>query len=214
MNKFWGNLFFYGALILAYLKTAEAMVRFSPSTLLGWHDPLVPVFWGYSAALLVEGVFAYALAKVIEITKDSQTRKVSIAVAVLALLFSALMNVIDTNYNEGIAVLDGTSAMVIVLRHVIILIPVIVGGLFGLIKVIDAQFPDFGSVPNRPKSFTGPRPNFSAQPSNRPQISGKSGNSNGHSNGQIKPLRPIPNFELDEPGPASGEDPFLPSNRR
>lgn len=194
MNK--SKLIVYGGLLLAYLRTAHAMVPYSPSTVLFWSDEGLRILWAYLAALLVEGVFLDAYERLTTYGKDHNTQRVAWLIAGIALVFSGVMNIIEVKVSQGELVLASTDLLVQLLRASIVLIPLIVPALYGLMEIVDQRFPDMGR-----RHSHGPV--ISSRPAPRAEIAGIPGNSNGHSKEKDE-------YRLGPPGPAS--DPF--SKRR
>lgn len=166
-NTWLTKIAMFVALFLAYMKTAEAMVHFAPHAFLGWSDPILPVLWGYVCAGLVEGVALYAFGNWEQSNKDTPTRAVSIAVTGLAVAFSILMNIIDQQINDGSFRLDAGVPVVGFLFSTMGLIPIITGIMFGVMRLVDAHFPDRGGNNGGGKQKNkggGGEPNFGSMP--------------------------------------------------
>ena len=202
MNK--TKLFVYGGLLLAYLRTAHAMVPYSPSAFLFWNDEGLRLLWAYAAAGLVEGVFLDAYHRLTTHGKDGQTRQMAWGIAGVALLFSGVMNVIEVRVAQGELVLASTDVLVQALRVAIVLIPIIVPALYMAMEIVDNRFPDFRPSKRPPTPFQE-QAKKSAPPNFDPMLEPPKGrHSNGHSNDE---------FRLGPPGKATGEGPLSSSRR-
>ncbi len=209
MKWYWKPLMFIG-LFLAYLKTSEAMVQFAPRTFLGFTDPMVPIFWGYISAGLVEGLALIAFEKLLNHTKDSPTRTTSAFMVGLAVLFSIAMNIVDQKINDhslGTELETGFGAF---LYGMMGLLPIITAALIGSLRLVDAHYPDKNEQGGGGKGKGGGNQNFgrqfetpyedvtnrsqyggapALQSPMRPSIPQASVNGNGHSNDKLNMLR-------------------------
>lgn len=230
--KWYWKLFMFTGLLLAYLKTAEAMVQFSPKEFLGFSDPSLPYLWGYIAAAMVEGLAILAFENLIKFTKDTPTRTVSSILVVAAVLFSITMNLIDQSINDhtftgGIGTPTGQ-----LLYQTMGLIPIITAILLGVLRLVDAYYPDKSGFGGGGKQNQQPRtehiPDFRAQgvtPNRQPigesrdmshdsqrqlqpeRVSIPSQHQNGNGNGRIFGTDDV---EMPKLIAADGKDPIAP----
>lgn len=203
-------------LILMYLRTAEAMVPYSPHSIVGLRGDWIGYLWAYLAAALVEGVLWIGYNKLRTLGKDSNTKWAAATVVLVSFAFSAVMNVVDVRTLNGTLVIASGTPEMDFLVNTIVLVPGIAVAMFMIIEIIDAQFSDGPSFrPKNSRPMNQNRPNITSSPAPMPQIHGKNGNSNGNSNGRGIAVTRALDFDMGDPGPAMGdEDPFLPSKRR
>lgn len=184
-------------LFLAWLRTSEAMVPYSPQTILGVKADWIIFLWAYVAAAAVEGVLWMAYTKLRQSVKDHNTKWAAAVVAGLSIIFSAVMNVIDVRTQNGTLTLAAGSWQVDFLVNTIVLIPLIVAVLFGLVEIIDANTPD---TRKPSQQFRPPRPMLAEPGDEMAQWQReKASHSNGHSNA-------VRTFTNDREGP----NPILP----
>lgn len=149
-------------LFLAWLRTGEAMVPYSPQSIFGLRSDWIEFLWAYVAAGAVEGVLWMAYTKLRDSVKDHNTKWAAAGVAILSIIFSGVMNVIDVRTQNGTLTLAAGSPEVDFLINVIVLIPLIVAVLFGIVEIVDAHFDDHGrgghKQQNRPSQNNQPRP--------------------------------------------------------
>ena len=151
------------ALGLLYFKTAEVMVQFSPRSIAGWSDATISYVWAYTAAALVEGVAWIAVRNLLNSGKDDQTRNMSWGIAIGAVIFSGLLNLIDQQITDGHLVLVADNPIANILHALVTLLPLIVAVSFMLLEIIDARNPD------RPNLGQGKSVQIKTEPKHQPQ---------------------------------------------
>lgn len=176
------TVFLYLALVIAFFRTAEAMGRFGPATIMGLTDPAIPVLWGMGAALLVEGVIAYAYHALI--APRVQSRRGLLAIGGMAVAFSLVFNFIDVGVNQGWFNINQTGAFYLTVQFIVTALPVAVAGAFMAMRIF-ASPTSGGGGQSRPQMGGGGMPNMS--------------NHNMRSEVQFRPQRPpTPSFDEDD----------------
>lgn len=200
-KKMWAaTVFFYLGIVLALVRTAEALSMFGPKSIFGMSDAMIPVLWGWAAALLVEGVMAYAFniltsrySRGEQNMGDDPIEVASWAAAAFAVIFSVTFNTIDVGITYNWFKFDESAPITLLIRVVVVALPVFMALVFGIMGVLNAR-ESGDSLPAPTMQMRQPqfrpmeqprRPDFapSGQPNQQPNV---------HQNGNAPKPQPAP----------------------